>query len=94
MSEKAKQYIKDYTRNCSNTLSDPTQVSYNPWLTPDHALAVMEITKEDTIEKALSWLQGNINNYIFNDKREDGSDWLKVKSSLFDDLKKYLSNGI
>ena len=94
MSEKAKQYIKDYTRKCSNVISDSEQTLYSPWLTPDHAIAIMEITEEDTIEKALSWLQGNINNYIFNDKREDGSDWLKVSSKLFDDLKKYLSNGI
>lgn len=52
MCKKAKQYIKDYTKNCSNELAYQSQSLYNPWLTPDNALSVMEITKEETINKA------------------------------------------
>lgn len=41
------------------------------------------------IDKAIEWLQTNVNNYIFNDN--DGGktkDWLKVRSDCFDDFRK------
>ena len=53
---KAEQYIKDYTRNCSNELSNG---EYESWLTPDQALRAAEIAKEETIEKACKWLLKN-----------------------------------
>lgn len=64
MSEKIDKYIADYTRNCSNELdfSDfengmKRLKEYQPWLTPDHARAVAEIAREETIEKICEWLK-------------------------------------
>lgn len=51
---KAKQFIKDYTSGCSNELTDGV---YHEWLTPEQALAAVEIAKEEVIEKACSWLR-------------------------------------
>lgn len=48
---KARQFIKDYTRSCSNI--EYTQgvytPSYHPWLTPEQALAAVEIAREELI---------------------------------------------
>lgn len=56
---KARQFIKDYTRSCSNI--EYTQgvytPSYHPWLTPEQALAAVEIAKEELIEKVCEWLK-------------------------------------
>ena len=43
---------------------------------------------ETMIEKAVEWLINNVNDYIINDKQDDGRDWLKVKSEMFNDFKK------
>lgn len=53
---KAEQYIKDYTRNCSNELSNG---EYESWLTPDQSLRAAEIEKEETLERACEWLLKN-----------------------------------
>lgn len=63
---KARQFIKDYTRSCSNI--EYTQgvytPSYHPWLTPEQALAAVEIAREELIEKACEWL----NNFYSEDR--------------------------
>ena len=47
--EKAKQFIKDCTRTCSNELISiedihgTTVISYHEWLTPEQALRAVEI---------------------------------------------------
>lgn len=51
---KAKQFIKDYTSGCSNELTDGV---YHEWLTPEQALAAVEIAREELIDKACSWLR-------------------------------------
>ena len=35
------------------------------------------------IENIVEWLENNVNDYVFN----DGENWLKVKSELFDIIK-------
>ena len=51
---KAKQFIKDYTSGCSNELTNGV---YHEWLTPEQALAAVEIAKEEVINKACEWLR-------------------------------------
>lgn len=62
---RAKQFIKDYTSGCSNELcavedkDGKKVISYHEWLTPEQALAAVEIAKEEVIEKACEWLKEN-----------------------------------
>lgn len=48
------EYIKAYTKTCSN---ENVYGSHEPWLTPDHARAVVQIAKEDTINKVVTWMK-------------------------------------
>lgn len=57
------------------------------------AMKMAEWKEKEMIEKAVKWMEDNINNYIVNDQYElpNGSmsrDWLKVKSECFTDFKK------
>ena len=89
---KAEQFIKDYTRNCSNEIttfddSKPfCDTLYNPWLTPDQALSAVEIAREEIIE----WLEDNIDDYLFMNM-----DWNKpqIRDTLYEDLKKTFKLG-
>ena len=64
---KARQFIKDCTRGCSNELCAVEDrygkkvISYHEWLTPEQALAAVEIAREELIE----WLEENIDKYIY-----------------------------
>lgn len=55
---KAEQFIRDYTRGCSNELCSVEDrfgkkvVSYHEWLTPDQARGAVELAREEMIEKA------------------------------------------
>lgn len=55
---KAEQYIKDFTRGCSNELEDG---EFEYWLTPWQAEAACNLKKEETINKACEWLKANFN---------------------------------
>lgn len=63
---KAEQFIKDYTRNCSNELiavesrAGKEVISYHEWLTPDQARSAVEIAREEMIEKVCEWLKKNV----------------------------------
>jgi hypothetical protein len=63
--DKARQFIKDYTRGCSNELSaveyrdGKKVILYHEWLTPEQALAAVEIAREELIDKACEWLLKN-----------------------------------
>ena len=63
--DKARQFIKDYTRGCSNELCAVEDIhgkkviSYHEWLTPEQALAAVEIAREELIDKACEWLLEN-----------------------------------
>ena len=67
---KARQFIKDYTRGCSNELCAVEDrygkkvISYHEWLTPEQALAAVKIAREELIEKACEWL----NNFYSEDR--------------------------
>ena len=61
---KAKQFIKDYTSGCSNELTDGV---YHEWLTPEQALAAVEIAKEEVIDKACEWLFKLCDGFIIRD---------------------------
>ncbi len=58
---KAEQFIKDYTKRCSNEL---THGGYHEWMTPDQALKAIEIAVEETVdstfEEICEWLGDNI----------------------------------
>ena len=45
----AEEYIKAYTRGCSNELVDG---GYHEWLTPENALAAVELAREEKKEPA------------------------------------------
>lgn len=63
---KAEQFIKDYTRGCSNetTPIGSFDHTYHEWLTPEQALAAVEIAREELVEKACEFLDGCIPDYI------------------------------
>lgn len=77
--DKIKQYIEDYTNHCSN---ETIHNEFQPWLTPYHALAIADITKEETLKEVSKWLWDNIYNYIndptleSNLKDENYRSWL------------------
>ena len=62
------EFIKEYTRNCSNEIIIPTQdgcsytKGYTSWLTPDHARKVAEIAREETIKEVCEWIKYNNEN--------------------------------
>ena len=75
------QYIKDYTKTCSN---ENVYGSYEPWLTPDHAKAVAQIAREETIKEVFNYIK---------DKYEDiGLQYIRGYEAdvLIEDLKKHL----
>lgn len=60
---KAKQFIQDHTRNCSNELCAVEDkygkkvISYHEWLIPNQALSAVAIEREEVIEKACEFLK-------------------------------------
>ena len=60
--DKVRQFIKDCTRGCSNELCAVEDrygkkvISYHEWLTPEQALAAVEIARKELIERACEWL--------------------------------------
>jgi len=71
---KAEKFISDFTRNCSNEyLTDGkldgfggyiSRRKFTPWLTPDQARRAVEIAREEMIERACSFIENNIGDYI------------------------------
>jgi hypothetical protein len=47
---KAEEYIKAYTRGCSNELVGG---GYHEWLTPENALAAVELAREELMKDAI-----------------------------------------
>ena len=84
---KAKQFIQDHTRNCSNELCAVEDkygkkvISYHEWLTPEQALRAVEIEREEVIEKACKWLGKNLQGIVGG-------------SVYFDDFKKYMEEKV
>ena len=69
--DKARQFIKDYTRGCSNELCAVEDIhgkkviSYHEWLTPEQALAAVEIEKEELIDKGCMFFS-NLPHYFYD----------------------------
>lgn len=87
--KKVEQYIKDYTKTCSN---ENVYGSYEPWLTPDHARRVAEIAREETIKEVCEWIKNHLNDdYISVDEESVrmGCPYSYLETDLFiEDLKK------
>ena len=60
---KAEQFIKDYTRHCSNELCAVEDrygkkvLSYHEWLTPEQALSAVKIAREEVMESITNILK-------------------------------------
>ena len=70
---KAEKFIQDYTKNCSNELSEINNTivgkmkvvnGYQPWLTPEQARKAVEIASEEVIEKVCEFLDNDLCCYI------------------------------
>lgn len=94
--EKVEQYIKEYTRNCSNEIIIPTldgcsyTRGYTYWLTPDHARCVAQIAREETIKEVCEYIKDNLykNLYVYNG--EAGFPTLQ----FIEDLKKHMEDNL
>ena len=90
---KAEQFIKDYTRYCSNELCAVEDrygkkvVSYREWLTPEQALRAVEIAREEMIEKAQDWIADTFK-YDGSEDFNGGAD--DAMSMLLDEFTKYM----
>lgn len=90
--DKARQFIKDYTRGCSNELCAVEDkygkkvISYHEWLTPEQALAAVEIAKEELIDKACEWLKS------YRQDTPDGTGYIPgiINDETIEDFKKYI----
>ena len=57
----AEEYIKAYTRGCSNELVGG---GYHEWLTPENALAAVELAREEKQEPASEDLEREMDKYF------------------------------
>ena len=100
--KKVEQYIKDYTKTCSNEyLTDSksdglggyiSHKKFCPWLTPDHARRVAEIAREETVKEVCEWLKSNWMKYHWYDPYEDNEGY--NGDGLIEDLKKNLEDKV
>ena len=87
---KAKQFIQDHTRNCSNELCAVEDkygkkvISYHEWLTPEQALCAVEIEREEMVEKVEEYLYKQLN---------DGYMECGDMDRLIEDFKRYMNEG-
>ena len=70
----AEEYIKAYTRGCSNEL---TYGGYHEWLTPENALAAVELAREEIYKKLFRISLSS-----------NAMDYVKGVGELMDELKK------
>ena len=80
------EYIKAYTRGCSNEL---VYGGYHEWLTPENALAAVELAREEMMKDAIKTIIGG---FRIGDKVRlkdgDGRPHI-IKSFGIDGLKEY-----
>lgn len=88
---KAEQFIKDYTKNCSNRCSTIEQYErgdeFHPWLTPDQALSAVKIAREEVIEKACKFLKEHREEVRTEDNGISG--WIPER--FIEDFKEYMN---
>ena len=71
---RAKKFIDDYTRNCSNELEGGI---YHEWLTPDDARSAVEIAREEVLLNVAEWIEDT---FIFGkDAKKDFSQTFNIK---------------
>ena len=71
---KSEEYIKNYTRNCSNELGGGV---YHEWLTPDNARSAVEIAREEVLLNVAEWIEDT---FIFSkDAKKDFSQTFNIK---------------
>lgn len=84
---KAEKFIQDSTMNCSNQIINGNYGTiiphFTPWLTPDQARKVVEIAREEMIEKVCEYIASNM--------RCDGYT-LQTKSKFIKDLKQAMKD--
>ena len=72
---KAEEYIKKYTKKCSNTISNARGL-FSPWLTPYHAGEIAKMAKEEgkkeMLENVCEWLKENGTHYWWDEEDDDG----------------------
>ena len=68
------EYIKAYTRGNSNELA---YGGYHEWLTPENALAAVELAREQTRNRLLCMLNTSIDNAHFFEQLDDYIDELE-----------------
>ena len=86
---KIEEYIKDNTRTGINTevgySNGETALAFTPWLTPEDAMAVAKIAREEVIKKVVEWIKSNI---FLDDDEEGNLEWVLP----FDDSEEMINN--
>ena len=95
---KAEKYIQDYTSRCSNELiavesrAGKEVISYHEWLTPDQARRAVELEREEVIEKACSFIEDNLSEYI-ELKHSNPTTFIEIDGDRFvNDLKQAMKD--
>jgi hypothetical protein len=90
---KAKQFIKDYTKTCSNELCAVEDkygkkvISYHEWLTPEQALSAVVIEREEVIEEACQYIREH---RFYVDTEDNGiAGWIPER--FIEDFKEYMN---
>ena len=81
---KAEQFIKDYTKRCSNELVDG---GYHEWLTPDQALKAVEIAIEEVTERACKFVK-DYDGWNYLEEVADFGYFVLNEKRVMDDLRK------
>ena len=85
----AEEYIKDFTRGCSNELENG---EFEYWLTPWQAEAACNLKKEETIEKAWKWIKSNI---CYDENGDCNMEWVVMfmdDDEMVENFKKFMED--
>ena len=91
------EYIKRYTRRCSNELvavediNGKKTISYHEWLTPENALSAVILAREELIEKVSEWIDKNAARYIVT-RSVNGYKMPGLDVSITDDFRKAMED--
>lgn len=73
ISNKAKKYIQDYTKHCSNEITSPYDIVanhlniYEGWLTVDNAESACMIEREEVLREVTTWIKENLSQFDITD---------------------------
>lgn len=91
---KVEDYIRRYTKHCSNELVSVQSkdgkkvISYHEWLTPDNAKCAAEIAMEEVIKKAVEFFDNDLCCYI------KAQEFTIEHQRLEEDFKKYIEESV